>query len=99
VTRSACFGEHRSAADEELLASILAATTHRLAVDAIVSIIFSPGTARPFGALAASLAQHGLPSCLLYGREDPWVVPLWGQRLKRLVPGAAYFEARGCPAV
>ena len=84
----------RSAADEELLASILAATTHRLAVDAMVSIIFSPGTARPFGALAGSLAQHGLPSCLVYGREDPWVVPLWGQRLKRLVPGAAYFEAR-----
>lgn len=128
-----------SHADEELLTSILAATAHRLAVDAIASIIFSPGTERPFGALAASLAEHGLPSCLVYGREDPWVrkapttthpwglfilhcsctrqarechlvlsgclatvlaamqvVPLWGQRLKRLVPEAAYYEVR-CP--
>lgn len=87
-----CSRMRRSAADEELLASILAATTHSLAVDAMVSIIFSPGTERPFGALAASLAERGLPSCLVYGREDPWVVPLWGQRLKRLVPHAAYFE-------
>jgi hypothetical protein len=26
------------------------------------------------------------------GREDPWVVPLWGQRLKRSRPEAAYYE-------
>lgn len=51
----------------------MAATTHRLAVDAMVSIMFSPGTARPFGELAACLSEHGLPSCLIYGREDPWV--------------------------
>jgi len=26
------------------------------------------------------------------GRDDPWVVPLWGQRLKRKVPSAVYLE-------
>ena len=36
----------------------------------IVSIIFSPGTSQPFGRLAASLT---VPSCLIYGQEDPWV--------------------------
>ncbi|CAL5220694.1 g2745 [Coccomyxa viridis] len=87
----------RSAADTRLLSNILAATAHELAVDAMVSIIFSPGTSQPFGRLAASLR---VPSCLIYGREDPWVKPVWGQRLKRLVPKAAYFEispAGHCP--
>ena len=26
------------------------------------------------------------------GRDDPWVVPLWGQRLKKQVPSAVYLE-------
>ena len=26
------------------------------------------------------------------GRDDPWVVPMWGQRLKRKVPSAVYLE-------
>ena len=64
----------RSAADARLLSNILAATAHELAVDAIVSIIFSPGTSKPFGALATSLK---VPSCLIYGREDPWVMPYY----------------------
>ena len=64
----------RNAADARLLSNILAATAHELAVDAIVSIIFSPGTSKPFGALAASLK---VPSCLIYGREDPWVRPCY----------------------
>lgn len=29
---------------------------------------------------------------LLYGKEDPWVRPLWGQRLKRRLPEAMYLE-------
>jgi hypothetical protein len=34
------------------------------------------------------------------GRDDPWVVPIWGQRLKRLRPEATYLElapAGHCP--
>lgn len=40
---------------------------------------------------------------LLYcppGRDDPWVVPIWGQRLKRQMPSATYLElapAGHCP--
>ncbi len=34
------------------------------------------------------------PVCMIYGREDPWVVPLWGQRLKRLLADAVYLEVR-----
>lgn len=81
----------RRTVDEKLLSNILAATQHELAVDAIASIIFSPGTVERFGKLAADAR---CPSCLIYGRHDPWVRPVWGQRLKRLVPNAAYFEVR-----
>jgi pimeloyl-ACP methyl ester carboxylesterase len=34
------------------------------------------------------------------GRDDPWVVPIWGQRLKRRLPEAQYLElapAGHCP--
>ncbi|CAD7697093.1 unnamed protein product [Ostreobium quekettii] len=40
------------------------------------------------------------PVCMVYGKEDPWIVPLWAQRLKRRVPQADYFElspAGHCP--
>lgn len=77
--------------DDKLLSNILAATQHELALDAMASIIFSPGTVQRFGKLAADAR---CPSCLIYGRHDPWVRPVWGQRLKRLVPHAAYFEVR-----
>lgn len=40
-----------------------------------------------------------LPPCCA-GRDDPWVVPIWGQRLKRQLPDATYLElapAGHCP--
>ena len=45
--------------------------------------------------------EKELPVALVYGKEDPWVVPLWGQRLKRALPHADYYElspAGHCPA-
>jgi pimeloyl-ACP methyl ester carboxylesterase len=38
--------------------------------------------------------------CVPAGRDDPWVVPIWGQRLKRKLPEAQYLElapAGHCP--
>lgn len=40
------------------------------------------------------------PPCHTPGRDDPWVVPIWGQRLKRQLPSATYLElapAGHCP--
>lgn len=42
------------------------------------------------------IRERGVPMVMVYGREDPWVVPLWGQRLKRRVPGATYYEVSKC---
>lgn len=44
--------------------------------------------------------MNNLPICLLYGKEDPWVKPIWGLQVKRQVPEAPYYEispAGHCP--
>ncbi len=38
------------------------------------------------------LRKEKVPLCLIYGHEDPWVVPFWGQRVKQHVPDAVYYE-------
>ncbi len=75
--------------DDRLVDSILAPTQHPRALDAFVSLLFAPKPRLDFNACAQSLT---CPVSMVYGREDPWVVPLWGQRLKRLLPQADYFE-------
>lgn len=35
-----------------------------------------------------------VPMALMYGKEDPWVVPLWGHRIKRQRPDTLYYEVR-----
>ena len=51
--------------------------------------MLSPKTKRTFD---ANLERLDCPVLLCYGASDPWVVPLWGQRFKRAVPHAAYYE-------
>lgn len=46
--------------------------------------------------LVCRVKELGLDVCLVYGREDPWVVPLWGYRLKRALPSALYYELSPC---
>lgn len=85
----------RSAADDALVDQILASTQHPLALDAFVSILFAPQARLSFDGMLAAMQ---CPVCMIYGREDPWVVPLWGQRLKRLLADAVYLEVSlpGC---
>lgn len=48
----------------------------------------------------ASSIHRPPPVRVCAGRDDPWVVPIWGQRLKRLKPEATYLElapAGHCP--
>ncbi len=33
---------------------------------------------------------------LMYGKEDPWVTPVWGQKLKKKRPDALYYELSPC---
>lgn len=41
-----------------------------------------------------------VPICLVYGKEDPWVKPIWGRQVKRQMPDVPYYEispAGHCP--
>ncbi|CAL5405905.1 unnamed protein product [Camellia sinensis] len=43
---------------------------------------------------------NDVPICLMYGKEDPWVKPVWGLQVKRRLPEAPYYEispAGHCP--
>ncbi|CAM0910603.1 unnamed protein product [Alopecurus aequalis] len=44
--------------------------------------------------------RQGIPLSLMYGKEDPWVGPFWGTRVKKQVPEAPYYQispAGHCP--
>jgi len=44
--------------------------------------------------------SQGVPLSLMYGREDPWIIPFWGIKVKQQVPEAPYYEispAGHCP--
>lgn len=44
--------------------------------------------------------MNKIPICLAYGKEDPWVLPIFGMQVKRQMPDAPYYEispAGHCP--
>ncbi|CAG9459960.1 unnamed protein product [Pedinophyceae sp. YPF-701] len=101
---SLVYADQDAASCPVMIDGIVAPTERPGAVDAFASIAFAPKTRRPFHEMVAALR---CPVLLLYGRDDPWVVPLWGQRAKRVldardgsVPPADYLElspAGHCP--
>lgn len=43
---------------------------------------------------------QNIPICLMYGKEDPWVRPVWGMKVKQQFLEAPYYEispAGHCP--
>ena len=93
--------------DDDLVQRIIAPTNNPNALSAFCSVVWSPKSKMPFDDMLAALAANDdIPIALVYGKEDPWVVPLWGQRFKRAVPRADYYEispgghcpAHECPA-
>lgn len=67
-----------------------------LAFDAFLSILFAPqASAGSFDEMLRSIQRHQLPMLLIYGREDPWVRTIWGQRIVRVVPEATFFQVCG----
>ena len=91
------------AVDEQLVAEIIEPTRDPHAVSAFASIVFAHKPRETFDEMLASIREVGrVPVGLMYGREDPWVVPLWGQRAKRALGDEVcdYYElspAGHCP--
>ncbi|GAX74761.1 hypothetical protein CEUSTIGMA_g2208.t1 [Chlamydomonas eustigma] len=86
-----------STVDAATVERIIEATGHPLALDVFSAITLAP---QPDLNFDACLQRIKAPILMLYGRDDPWVVPLWGQRLKRKCPQAVYLElspAGHCP--
>jgi len=75
--------------DDELVANIVTSAAHRGGPEAFTSIAFSPKHPLTFDQL---LAEIQCPLTLVMGREDPWVVPYWAQRAKRIRPDCLYLE-------
>lgn len=86
-----------SVIDDELVRNIIKPTDNANALSTFCSVVWSPKSALSFDEMLERIrADDSLPVALMYGKEDPWVVPLWGQRLKRAVPRADYYEISPC---
>jgi pimeloyl-ACP methyl ester carboxylesterase len=68
--------------DDNLIDSIQQAASHPSGPDAFTSIMFAPRMPYSFEEQLLKLDSK-IPCLLLYGAEDPWVVPFWGDRTYR----------------
>jgi len=85
---------------DRLVEQIMAPTENKHGQSVFTSILFAPKPEHTFEETLTSLQKANIPLLLLYGKEDPWIFPSWGQRVKRQVPEATYFElspAGHCP--
>ncbi|KAK7312115.1 hypothetical protein VNO77_35718 [Canavalia gladiata] len=79
---------------------IIETTRHPAASAAFASIMFAPQAELSFYEALSRCRKNNVPICLMYGKEDPWVKPFWGQQVKRQVPEAPYYQvspAGHCP--
>ncbi|CAE8642925.1 unnamed protein product [Polarella glacialis] len=65
---------------DALAGRISDAAAHPMGAAAFASILFAPRQSPSFGDALDQVAANGLPVLLLYGDDDPWVVPFWAQR-------------------
>ncbi|KAL7126177.1 hypothetical protein ABFS83_14G168000 [Erythranthe nasuta] len=85
---------------DEVFSRIVKTTQHPAAAASFASIIFAPKGQLSFDESLTRCRMNNTPICLMYGKEDPWVRPVWGLQVKRKVPEAPYYEispAGHCP--
>ncbi|CAN0863626.1 Pheophytinase, chloroplastic [Linum grandiflorum] len=85
---------------EKVFSRIVEITQHPAAAAAFTSIMFAPRGELSFTEALSRCKTSNIPICLVYGKEDPWVNPIWGHLAKREVPQAPYYElspAGHCP--
>lgn len=85
---------------DKVFSQIMEVTEHPAAAAAFASIMFAPRGQLSFQESLTRCAVSGVPICLMYGREDPWVRPIWGLKVKQQLPEVPYYEitpAGHCP--
>ncbi|KAK4592049.1 hypothetical protein RGQ29_016507 [Quercus rubra] len=93
------YADHTTKVDK-VFSRILETTQHPAAAASFASIMFAPRGQLSFGDALSRCKMNNVPICLMYGKEDPWVKPVWGIQVKRQVPEAPYYEispAGHCP--
>ncbi|KAK9154820.1 hypothetical protein Sjap_002300 [Stephania japonica] len=85
---------------DKVFSRILEVTEHPAAAASFASIMFAPKGELSFQEALLRCQMSNIPICLMYGKEDPWVRPVWGQMIKKQVPEAPYYvisPAGHCP--
>lgn len=93
------YADHTTKVDK-VFSSILEVTEHPAAAASLASIMFAPQGQLNFKEALTGCRMNNVPVCLIYGKEDPWVTPIWGLQVKRQVPEAPYYQispAGHCP--
>ncbi|KAL2896332.1 Pheophytinase chloroplastic [Bienertia sinuspersici] len=84
----------------KVFSKIVETTEHPAAAAAFASIMCAPAGELSFDESLSRCRENNVPVCLVYGKEDPWVKPMWGQQVKKKLPEATYYEispAGHCP--
>lgn len=85
---------------DNVFSRIIETTRHPAAAASFASIMFAPQGELSFSETLSRCRANKVPICLMYGKEDPWVTPIWGLQVKRKVPEAPYYQispAGHCP--
>ncbi|GKV12671.1 hypothetical protein SLEP1_g23794 [Rubroshorea leprosula] len=93
------YADHSTNVDK-VFSRILETTQHPAAAASFASIMFAPRGELSFREALSRCHMNNVPLCLMYGKEDPWVKPIWGLQVKKQVPEAPYYEispAGHCP--
>ncbi|XP_043724545.1 pheophytinase, chloroplastic [Telopea speciosissima] len=93
------YADHSTNVDK-VFSRILETTQHPAAAASFASIMFAPRGQLSFEEALSRCKMNSTPICLMYGKEDPWVKPIWGLQVKQKMPEAPYFEispAGHCP--
>ncbi|KAA8520199.1 hypothetical protein F0562_014455 [Nyssa sinensis] len=93
------YADHSTNVDK-VFSRILETTQHPAAAASFASIMFAPRGQLSFKEALSRCQMNNIPICLMYGKEDPWVKPVWGLQVKKQLPEAPYYEispAGHCP--
>ncbi|CAL5371033.1 unnamed protein product [Camellia sinensis] len=93
------YADHSTEVDK-VFSCIHETAQHPAAAASFVSIMFAPRGQLSFWEALSRCQVNDVPICLMYGKEDPWVKPVWGLQVKRRLPEAPYYEispAGHCP--
>ncbi|XP_076922219.1 pheophytinase, chloroplastic-like [Bidens hawaiensis] len=93
------YADHSTNVDK-VFTRILEITKHPAALASFASIMLAPQGKMSFGEALSRCKAQDVPICLMYGKEDPWVRPVWGLQVKKQLPEAPYYQispAGHCP--